>query len=52
MGWVGISLNSVILFTFQPDPGSQGLAEKAGRKYPLLPGSPQGQLSPRLELAW
>lgn len=32
----------VTLFTFQPDPGSQGLAEKAGRKYLLLPRTPHG----------
>lgn len=50
-GWA-ISLNALVtLFIFQPDPGSQGLAEKAGRKCPLPPGTPRGPLSPRLDLA-
>ena len=50
--WVGhFSEPLVTLFIFQPDPGSQGLAEKAGRKCPLPPGTPCGPLSPQLDLA-
>lgn len=52
-GWVGcFSECLVTLFTFQPFPGSQGLAEKTGRKWLLPPGTPCGPLSRRLDLVW